>query len=136
MKPILDILYIVLKFEKLEIQRFKQCENQSWNEEVMTIWRQLRKVEEPFRNSTYGFEIQLMDLKSNLWIQNPIRNEPNFKFTHYHFDVSPPLPQELHLGHSIRPKWTPCNYKSPFYYFLIILGNYFVISGQWECTTC
>ena len=28
--------------------------------------------------------------KFNLWIRNPIRNEPNFEFTHYHFGVSPP----------------------------------------------
>ena len=58
-------------------------------------------------NPTYEFEIQLMNLKSNLWIWNPIQNDPNFEFTHCHFDVSPPLPRELHLGHSIRPKWTP-----------------------------
>ena len=48
-----------------------------------------------------------MILKFNLWIRNPIRNDPNFKFAHNHFDVLPLLPRELHLGHSIRPKWTP-----------------------------
>ena len=63
----------------------------------------------PFENNCTKleghFEIQLMNLKSNLWIQNPIRNYPNFEFTHYHFDVSPHLPRELHLEHSIHPKW-------------------------------
>ena len=86
-----------LRLRKLEVQRFKQCANQRWNKEVMVIWRQLHKVEWPFQS----------DLKFNLWIWNPIRNDPNFKFIHCHFDVSPPLPWELHLGHSISPKWTP-----------------------------
>ena len=45
--------------------------------------------------------------KFNLWIQNPLWNDTNFKFTHCHFDVSPHLPRELHLEHSIRPRWTP-----------------------------
>ena len=60
----------------------------------------------PFWND---FEIQFLNSKSNLWIRNPIQNYPNFEFTHCHFDVSPPLPRELHLGHSIPPKWTPHN---------------------------
>ena len=63
-----------LRLRKLEVQSFKQCANQRWNEEVMVIWRQLRKVEGPFRND---FEIQLMNSKSNLWI----RNDPNFEFS-------------------------------------------------------
>ena len=59
-----------------------------------------------FRNSTYEFE---MISKFNLWIRNPLRNDTNFEFTHCHFDVQPPLPRELHLKHSIRPRWTPYN---------------------------
>ena len=61
----------------------------------------------------------------NLWIRNLFRNDTNFEFTHYYFDVSPPLPRELHLGHFIHPKWTPHDYKSPFYYFLIIFRKLF-----------
>ena len=92
---ILGIIYIISKLKKSGAQCFKWCANQSWNEKVMTIWRQLRKVERAFRND---FEIQLMNSK---W--------PQFWIHHSHFDVSPPLPRELHLGHSIRPKWTPDN---------------------------
>ena len=38
-------------------------------------------------------------------ISKLFRNDPNFEFTHYHLDVLPP-PLVLHLGHSIRPKWS------------------------------
>ena len=101
-ESILYILYTVSKLEKSRVQCFKWCTNRSWNEEVMVIWRQLHKVKGPFQND---FKIQLMNLKSNLWIRNPIQNYPNFKFTHCHFDVLRPLPQELYLEHSIRLKW-------------------------------
>ena len=67
-ESILDILYIISKLMKLRVQHFKQCANQSWNEEVMVIWRQLCKVEGPFRNSTYEFEIQFE--------MTPISNSP------------------------------------------------------------
>ena len=103
-ESILYILYIVSKLGKSRVQRFKRCANRSWNKEVMVIWKQLYKVEGSFRND---FEIQLKNSKSNLWIRNPLRNDTNFEFTHCHFDVSSPLPWELHLGHSIHPKWTP-----------------------------
>ena len=43
------ILYIVSKLEKSGVQRFKQCVNRSWNEEVMTIGRQPHQVERQFR---------------------------------------------------------------------------------------
>ena len=66
LKFILGILYIFLKVGNSGVQRFKRCANRSWNEEVMTIWRQLRKVERPFRND---FEIQLMNSKwPQFWI--------------------------------------------------------------------
>ena len=55
----------------------------------------MRRVKKPFQNN---FEIQLMN-------SNPIQNDPNFKFTHCHFGVLPPPPQELHLGHSVRLMW-------------------------------
>ena len=100
LESLLDMLYIFSKLGKLEVQYFKWCANQSWNEEVMAIWRQLCKVEGPFRNSTYN-------LKSNLWIWYPIWNDPNFEFTYCHFDVLPPRPWKLYIGHSICPKWTP-----------------------------
>ena len=102
LESILDILYIFSKLEKLGVQCFKRYTNQNWNEEVMTIWKQLHKAKGPFWND---FKIQLVNSKSNLWI----RNDPNFEFTHYHFDVLPPLPWELHLGHSICPKWALYN---------------------------
>ena len=67
LKSILGILYIILKLGMSGVQRFKLCENLSWNKEVMVIWRQLRKVERAFWNY---FEIQLMNSKSNSkWAQ-------------------------------------------------------------------
>ena len=45
LKSIIYILYIVSKLGKSGVQRFKQCTNWSWNEEVIAVWRQLRKVE-------------------------------------------------------------------------------------------
>ena len=104
LESIIYILYIVLKLGKSGVQRFKRFANRSWNGEVIAIWRQLHQVGGSFRND---FEIQLMISKFNLWIWNPLRNDTNFEFTHCHFDVLPHLPRELHLGHSIRPKWTP-----------------------------
>ena len=65
-KFILCILYIFLKLYNSRIQSFKWCVNHIWNEKVMTIWRQLHKVETPFRND---FEIQFMISKFNLWIE-------------------------------------------------------------------
>ena len=102
-ESILYIIYIILKLGKSEVQNFKHYANWSWNEEVMAIWRQLHQVGGSFRND---FEIQLMISKFNLWIRNPLRNDTNSEFTHCHFDVPPPLPRELHLKHSIRPRLT------------------------------
>ena len=34
-RSFLGMLYIILKFEKVEIQHFKQCINRSWNKEDM-----------------------------------------------------------------------------------------------------
>ena len=67
-ESILDIIYIFLQLEKLKVQCFKRYANQSWNEEVMAICRQLCKVEGPFLNSTYEFKIQLE--------MTPISNSP------------------------------------------------------------
>ena len=50
LESILDIIYIVSNLGKSEVQHFKRCANQSWNEEVMVMWRQLHKVEGPFQN--------------------------------------------------------------------------------------
>ena len=76
-KSILYILYIVSKLGKSEVQRFKRCVNQSWNEEVIAIWRQLHQVGGSFRNSTYDFEIQLMNSKStSKWHQFRIHPLP------------------------------------------------------------
>ena len=57
LESIVYILYIVSKFRKSKVQRFKWFVNQSWNEEVMAIWRQLHQVGRSFRNSTYEFKI-------------------------------------------------------------------------------
>ena len=67
LESIVYILYIVLNLGKSGVQRSKPCANQSWNEEVMVIWRQLRKTEGPFRNSTYEFEIQFRIHPLPLW---------------------------------------------------------------------
>ena len=67
-ESILDIPYIISKIKKSEVQCFKWCANRSWNKEVMTIWRQLLKIEGPFLNSTYEFKIQLE--------MTPISNSP------------------------------------------------------------
>ena len=42
-------IYIISKLRKSGVQFIKWCANQSWNEEVMAIWRQLRQVEKEFR---------------------------------------------------------------------------------------
>ena len=78
LKSILGILYIILKLGMSGVQRFKLCENLSWNKEVMVIWRQLRKVERAFWNY---FEIQLMNSKSNSkWAQFQIYPLPLWCF--------------------------------------------------------
>ena len=49
------ILYVVLKLGKLEIQHFKWCMNQSWNEEVRAIGSQSHQAKGQFhklRNHT------------------------------------------------------------------------------------
>ena len=42
------ILYVVSKLGKSEIQRFKQCMNRNWNEEVIAIGIQSHQVESQF----------------------------------------------------------------------------------------
>ena len=63
LESILYILDIILNLRKSKVQLFKQCADQSWNEEVMAIWKQLHKAKWSFRND---LEIQLMNSKSNL----------------------------------------------------------------------
>ena len=78
-ESILYIPYIILNQRKLGVQRFKQCANRSWNKEVMTIWKQLHKVEGSFQND---FEIQLMNSKStSKWHQFRIHPLPLLCFT-------------------------------------------------------
>ena len=85
-KSILDILYIFLKLGKSRVQRFKYCTNRSWNEEVMVIWRQLCKTEEPFRND---FEMQLMNSKPNSkWPQYRIHPLPLQCFASYTLGIA------------------------------------------------
>ena len=56
-------IHTMYRFEawKSRVQRFKGYANWSWNEEVMTIWRQMHKTEWSFRND---FKIHLMNSKS------------------------------------------------------------------------
>ena len=75
LESILEILYIFSKLKKSGVQLFKQCTNWSWNEEIMVIWRQLRKVKGPFRNPTYEFEIQFE--------MTPISNSPTASLMFY-----------------------------------------------------
>ena len=78
LESIVYILYIVLKFGKSGVQRFKQFANWSKNEEVMAIWIQLYQAGGSFRND---FEIQLMNLKStSKWHQFWIRPLPHWCF--------------------------------------------------------
>ena len=126
-KSILYMLYIVSKLRKSGAQRFKCVQIGA---EMKKLW--------PFKNNYAKLKGHFeMNSKFNLWIRNSLWNDANFEFTHCHFDVSFPLPRELDLGHSIYPKWIPHDQKLSFYYFFkSFLGNYFVISGQWECATC
>ena len=78
LESILYILFIFSKLGKLKVQYFKQCTNQSWNEEVKVIWRKLHKVKGSFRND---LEIQLMNSKSILkWHQFRIHPLPLWCF--------------------------------------------------------
>ena len=78
-KSSLYILYIISNLEKSGVQGFKWCTNQSWNEEVMAIGRQLHQVGGSFRND---FEIQHMNSKSTLkWHQFRIHPLPRWCFT-------------------------------------------------------
>ena len=96
LESIIYILYIVSKLGKSKVQRFKWFANRSWNE----VW--------PFEDNCTKLEGHFeMISKFNLWIRNPLRNDTNFEFIHCHFDVPFPLPWELHLKHSICPRWTP-----------------------------
>ena len=69
------------------------------------------------------------------WFRNPLRNNTNFKFTHYHFDFSLPLPWELHLG-------TPSTLSGPYttrnhhfiFYFKIIFRKLFC--NKWPMRVC
>ena len=77
-ESIVYIIYIVLKLEKSKVQFFKWCANQSWNEEVMVIWRPLHQAGGSFQND---FEIQLMNSKSTLkWHQFRIHPLPLWCF--------------------------------------------------------
>ena len=72
----------ISNLRKSGVQCFKRCANRSWNEEVMAIWSQLHKIEEPFWNETYEFKIQLMNSKSNSkWPQFRIHTLPHWYFT-------------------------------------------------------
>ena len=74
LESIVYILYIVSNLGKSGVQRFKRLVNQSWNEEVMAIWRQLHQTGGSFRND---FEIQLMNSKStSKWYQFWIHSLP------------------------------------------------------------
>ena len=85
LESILDILYI---FRSSESQK----SNASNGVQIRVAMKKLWSFEDNCTKLKGHFKVQLMNSKSN------------FEFIHYHFDVSPPLPQELYLGHSICPK--------------------------------
>ena len=74
LESILYIPYIVSKLGKSEVQRFKRCTNQSWNEEFMAIWRQLHQAKRQFRKlqnhkmqaakSTFSWEMDTFNLRN------------------------------------------------------------------------
>ena len=49
LETIVYMIYIISNLGKSRFQHFKRCTIWSWNEEVMAIWRQLRKAEMEFR---------------------------------------------------------------------------------------
>ena len=74
MESISSILYVFLKFGKLAIQRFKQCMNQSWNEEVMAIGSQSHQAEGQFRrlqNQPLAAKSQEDGCEISLGLRNP-----------------------------------------------------------------
>ena len=93
LESIIDILYIISKLGKSEVQSFKHCVNQSWNEEVMVIWRQLHKVEGSFQSSTYEFEIHFeMTLISNsptATLMFRLLYSGNCIYSTYEFEMTP-----------------------------------------------
>ena len=71
------ILYVVLKLGKSRIQRFKWCENWSWNEGVIAIGSQSHQVEGQFRSCEISLwlrneDLQLAKFRSHLaCLRNP-----------------------------------------------------------------
>ena len=88
LESITYILYIVSKLGKSKVQ------NASNSLQIRAKMKKLWPFEDNCTKLEGHFE---MISKFNLWIRNPLRNDTNFKFTHCHFDVPPPLPWELHL---------------------------------------
>ena len=88
LESIIYILYIFLKLRKSGVQRFKQCANRSWNEEVMAIWRQLHQAENEFRNL---FSTLRNFLKSIYPLRNWRISQPLFslaKFSQAHLPLA------------------------------------------------
>ena len=95
-ESILYILYIVLKLKKLGVQCFKRCANWSWNEEVMSVWRQLHQAVRKFRNCEMSCE-----MKSTCEISQGVSQLRNYLQAHVCHFASRKL--KLHL-HSCEPR--------------------------------
>ena len=75
------ILYVVLKLGKLEIQHFKWCMNQSWNEEVRAIGSQSHKAKGQFRrlrNQPLAAKSQEDGCEISLWLRNGVLHVVKF----------------------------------------------------------
>ena len=90
----------IYRFEALEIKNPKALNGVQIGAKLKNSW--------PFEDNYAELKDHFkMILKFNFWIRNPIQNDPNFEIIDCHIDISPHLLQELHLRHSIRPKWAP-----------------------------
>ena len=81
LESIVYILYIFSKLGKSRVQRFKWCANRSWNEEVMTIWRQLHQAKNEFRSTKSKCEIFA---PAEVKCENFATPNPNAKFSQLH----------------------------------------------------
>ena len=69
------VLYVVSKLGKSEIQRFKQCMIQSWNEEVRAIGSRSLQAKGQFRrlwNQPLAAKSQEDGCEISLWLQNGV----------------------------------------------------------------
>ena len=113
--PDFDVIFKVLLVIFLRQFISRSHESNAWNDlQIGTEMKKLWSSKDNYVELKDSFE---MISKFNLWFWNPFQNYPNCEIKHYHFKISPHLPQKLHLGHSVRPKWALHDWKPWFYYF-------------------